>query len=74
MGYNRRGFEETEVKVSKDRVNASDQLSLLDRNKCFGVVATAIKDAVSDSTVDLKCPEVRTTISFNEKEISLYVQ
>lgn len=31
---------------------------MLDRSKCFEVVAGAVKSIVSDSVVDLKCPEV----------------
>lgn len=58
VGYNRRGFEETQTKISEDTLKDSDQLALLDRNKCFGIVAAAVKDAVSDSAVDLKSPEL----------------
>ncbi|KAK4597045.1 hypothetical protein RGQ29_014881 [Quercus rubra] len=57
VGYNRRGIEETELKIVKDTSNGSDKFALLDRNKCFGVVAAAVKGAVSDSVVDLKSPE-----------------
>ncbi|KAK4597040.1 hypothetical protein RGQ29_014878 [Quercus rubra] len=57
VGYNRRGIEETELKIVKDTSNGSDKFALLDRNKCFGVVAAAVKSAVSDSVVDLKSPE-----------------
>lgn len=39
---------------------APNALDLLDRNKCFAMVASAVKDVVSDSVVDLKSPEVRT--------------
>nr|GMD35910.1 Checkpoint protein like [Ipomoea batatas] len=57
VGYNRRGIEETEMK--KVRKNENDPLSaLLDRDKCFSVVAAAIKDIVPNSVVDLKHPEV----------------
>lgn len=38
--------------------NGSTVSPLLDRNKCFGIVAAAVKDAVPDSVVDLKRPEV----------------
>ncbi|GMY18072.1 hypothetical protein FCV25MIE_13311 [Fagus crenata] len=57
VGYNRRGIEETEMKIRKDTSNGSDAFALLDRNKCFGIVAAAVKNAVSDSVVDLKAPE-----------------
>lgn len=36
-----------------------DVFALLDRNKCFSVVAAAVKEVVPDSTVDLKDPEVK---------------
>ncbi|KAF2316644.1 hypothetical protein GH714_041985 [Hevea brasiliensis] len=55
VGYNRRGIEEMQVKFMKD----SNKCSLLDRNKCFEIVASAVKEAVSDSSVDLKSPEAR---------------
>lgn len=45
------------------RSNGSDVPVMLDRSKCFEVVAAAVKDAVADSVVDLKCPEVN--IVFN---------
>ncbi|XP_031132367.1 uncharacterized protein LOC116033950 isoform X3 [Ipomoea triloba] len=61
VGYNRRGIEETEMK--KVRKNENDPLStLLDRDKCFSVVAAAIKDIVPNSVVDLKHPEVSVLI------------
>ncbi|XP_019158372.1 PREDICTED: uncharacterized protein LOC109155096 [Ipomoea nil] len=61
VGYNRRGIEETEMK--NVRKNEYDPLStLLDRDKCFSVVASAIKDIVPNSVVDLKHPEVSVLI------------
>lgn len=36
-----------------------DIFALLDRNKCFSVVAAAVKEVVPDSIVDLKDPEVK---------------
>nr|GMD37653.1 Checkpoint protein like [Ipomoea batatas] len=61
VGYNRRGIEETEMK--KVQKNENDPLStLLDRDKCFSVVAAAIKDIVPNSVVDLKHPEVSVLI------------
>ncbi|KAL2465278.1 hypothetical protein Adt_41129 [Abeliophyllum distichum] len=58
VGYNRRGIEEAEImKTTKIAPSNSGTLSMLDRNKCFTVVATAVKDAVPDSVVELKCPE-----------------
>ncbi|KAL5762942.1 hypothetical protein ACOSP7_019206 [Xanthoceras sorbifolium] len=62
VGYNRRGFEETRMKVPKDTSKDSDQFALLDRDKCFSIVAAAVKDVVSDSTVDLKSPELSVLV------------
>ncbi|XP_059655239.1 uncharacterized protein LOC132302414 isoform X2 [Cornus florida] len=62
VGYNRRGIEETEVKISKNTSGDSDAFTLLDRNKCFSIVAAAVKDAVSDSVVDLKSPELSVLV------------
>ncbi|KAI6677253.1 hypothetical protein NL676_038049 [Syzygium grande] len=62
VGFNRRGLEETELKSSKDKSNGSDLLPLLDRHKCFEVVAAAVKDAISDSVVDLKNPEISVLV------------
>ncbi|KAK3421391.1 hypothetical protein EUGRSUZ_G02045 [Eucalyptus grandis] len=62
VGYNRRGLEEMELKNSKDKPDGSDLLPLLDRRKCFEVVAAAVKDAISDSVVDLKNPEISVLV------------
>ncbi|XVE74591.1 hypothetical protein DITRI_Ditri12bG0029700 [Diplodiscus trichospermus] len=58
VGFNRRGIEESEVKIPKDASKNSDLSVLLDRNKCFSVVAAAVKGIVSDAVVDLKSPEL----------------
>ncbi|GMI75236.1 hypothetical protein like AT1G09290 [Hibiscus trionum] len=58
VGFNRRGTEESQVKIPKDASKNSDLSVLLDRNKCFSVVAAAVKGIVSDSVVDLKSPEL----------------
>ncbi|KAF3431004.1 hypothetical protein FNV43_RR25734 [Rhamnella rubrinervis] len=58
VGYNRRGIEETVMKIPKDTSNASAAFKLLDRNNCFATVAAAVKEVVSDSVVDLKSPEI----------------
>ncbi|KAF6174605.1 hypothetical protein GIB67_006257 [Kingdonia uniflora] len=58
VGYNRRGMEETEFKMQKYNSKESNLLALLDRNKCFGVVAGAVKEAIPDSIVDLKSPQI----------------
>lgn len=54
VGYNRRGIEETEMKNQK----YTSTLPLLERSKCFEVVARAFKEVVENSLVDLKSPEV----------------
>ncbi|KAI3817086.1 hypothetical protein L1987_10873 [Smallanthus sonchifolius] len=59
VGYNRRGIEETELKGKNSNSNT---VVLLDRNKCFEVVAAAVKNSVSDSVVDLNCPELTVLI------------
>ncbi|PWA93296.1 hypothetical protein CTI12_AA072020 [Artemisia annua] len=59
VGYNRRGIEETELKSSSSDTNP---VALLDRNKCFEVVAAAVNSIVTDSVVDLKCPELTVLI------------
>ncbi|KAF7809381.1 uncharacterized protein G2W53_036124 [Senna tora] len=51
------GIEET--KFLKENAN-----SLLDRNKCFAVVASAVKHVVEDSVVDLKCPELSVLVEW----------
>lgn len=62
VGYNRRGFEEAEIKVAKKELNHSDAIDLLDRNKCFTVVAAAVKEAITDSVVDLGSPQVSVLV------------
>ncbi|KAJ4710227.1 Mitochondrial pyruvate carrier 1 [Melia azedarach] len=61
VAYNRRGFEEKQ-KNPKDNSKDSGQLALLDRNKCFSIVAAAVKNVVLDSVVDLKSPELSVLI------------
>ncbi|XP_071724298.1 uncharacterized protein [Rutidosis leptorrhynchoides] len=58
VGYNRRGIESTEMKNPKD----GDQFPLLDRDKCFGVVAIAVKDIVTNAVVDLKSPQMSVLV------------
>ncbi|GAB2282459.1 hypothetical protein Dimus_017002 [Dionaea muscipula] len=58
VGYNRRGLEETLVKIVRKVSGNQNPFALLDRNKCFSVVAAAVKDAVANSVVDLKSPEL----------------
>ncbi|KAG5554110.1 hypothetical protein RHGRI_011850 [Rhododendron griersonianum] len=62
VGYNRRGIEETEMKISKNTSKSHEDLALLDRNKCFSLVATAVNDVVTDSVVDLKSPELSVLV------------
>ncbi|KAF9624104.1 hypothetical protein IFM89_007802 [Coptis chinensis] len=52
------GMDETELKSHKSNAKDSNSLALLDRNKCFALVASVIKDMMTDSVVDLKSPEV----------------
>lgn len=56
VGYNRRGIEETEMKKK------SNLCDMLDRNKCFSVVAAAVKQVASDSIVDLKNPDLSVLV------------
>ncbi|KAE8719618.1 hypothetical protein F3Y22_tig00109936pilonHSYRG00009 [Hibiscus syriacus] len=58
VGFNRRGTDESQLKNPKDGSKNSDMSVLLDRNKCFSVVAAAVKANVPDSVVDLKSPEL----------------
>ncbi|KAF7145300.1 hypothetical protein RHSIM_Rhsim04G0169300 [Rhododendron simsii] len=62
VGYNRRGIEETEMKISKNTSKNHEDLALLDRNKCFSLVATAVNDVITDSVVDLKSPELSVLV------------
>ncbi|KAD2804452.1 hypothetical protein R6Q59_030063 [Mikania micrantha] len=59
IGYNRRGLEEAK---SKGKNSNSNPVMLLDRNKCYEVVAAAVKSIFSDSVVDLKCPGLTVLI------------
>lgn len=52
------------MKIPKSTPRDCNSHALLDRKKCFSVVATAVKGAVSDSVVDLKSPEVHSTQIF----------
>ncbi|GAB2230066.1 hypothetical protein Droror1_Dr00014322 [Drosera rotundifolia] len=56
VGYNRRGLEETVVKLMGS--DSDNTFALLDRNKCISVGATAVKASLPDSVVDLKFPEL----------------
>uniref|UniRef100_A0A7C9CLD1 Uncharacterized protein n=1 Tax=Opuntia streptacantha TaxID=393608 RepID=A0A7C9CLD1_OPUST len=58
VGYNRRGIEETEMKAINNNSSDPNLCALLVRNKCFSVVAAAVKAIVPDSVVDLKSPEL----------------
>ncbi|CAH9144032.1 unnamed protein product [Cuscuta epithymum] len=61
VGYNRRGIEESEMKNTQSDKN--DHIStLLDRTKCFDVVAAIVKDIIPNSVVDLKHPEFAVLI------------
>lgn len=41
--------------------------SLLDRNKCFAIVASAVNHVVEDSVVDLRSPEVKMLYSLRSR-------
>ncbi|KAK7390822.1 hypothetical protein VNO78_18921 [Psophocarpus tetragonolobus] len=60
VGFNRRGIEE--AAIAKENSNDSNAFSLLDRNKCFSVVASAVNHVVKDSVVDLKSPELSVLV------------
>ncbi|KAG2707655.1 hypothetical protein I3760_05G157400 [Carya illinoinensis] len=62
VGYNTRGIKETEMKILKDTSNGSNAFALLDRNKCFSVVAAAVKNVASDSVVDLQSPALSVLV------------
>lgn len=51
------------MKIQKNTVEDSEGLTLLDRDKCFKVVAGAVKAVAKNAIVDLKSPEV-TSIHF----------
>ncbi|CAM8883164.1 unnamed protein product [Rhodiola kirilowii] len=57
VGFNRRGIGEKELKTS-NYSNNTGVGALLDRNKCFEVVGSAVKDVIPDSVVDLNNPEL----------------
>uniref|UniRef100_A0A7N1A269 THUMP domain-containing protein n=1 Tax=Kalanchoe fedtschenkoi TaxID=63787 RepID=A0A7N1A269_KALFE len=57
VGFNRRGVGEKELKASKHS-NDSSIGALLDRNKCFEIAGSAVKDVIPDSVVDLNNPEL----------------
>lgn len=63
VAFNRRGVEETEMK-QKGSVHDCHESPLLDKNECLRVVASAVKDTVPDSVVDLKSPQVLMLIFF----------
>ncbi|KAL6970096.1 hypothetical protein U1Q18_029801 [Sarracenia purpurea var. burkii] len=50
------------MKISRNISKDAEELTLLDRNKCFSIVAAAVKDVVSDSVVDLKSPELSVLV------------
>ncbi|KAL5140236.1 hypothetical protein HKD37_10G029951 [Glycine soja] len=60
VGFNRRGIEETTF--AKEYSNDSNAFSLLVRNKCFGVVSSAVNHVVEDSVVDLRSPELSVLV------------
>ncbi|KAL2324009.1 hypothetical protein Fmac_023067 [Flemingia macrophylla] len=61
VGFNRRGIEERSFAKEKSS-DSTNAFSLLDRNKCFGVVASAVNHVVEDSVVDLRSPELSVLV------------
>ncbi|CAN1829235.1 hypothetical protein LINPERHAP1_LOCUS32427 [Linum perenne] len=57
VAYTRRGMEEQKI-FARDDMKESEVVSLLNRDKCFRVVASAVKETVPDSTIDLKSPDM----------------
>ncbi|CAN1288574.1 hypothetical protein LINPERPRIM_LOCUS19933 [Linum perenne] len=57
VAYTRRGMEEQKIFARED-MKESEVVSLLNRDKCFRVVASAVKETVPDSTIDLKSPDM----------------
>lgn len=64
VAYNRRGIDEVESKPCKSTSKDTNSVPLLDRNTCFGLVASVVKGIIADSVVDLKSPEVKTNLKF----------
>ncbi|KAM0945215.1 putative THUMP domain-containing protein [Dioscorea sansibarensis] len=62
VGYNRRGTDEATTNARKSTDEDSPGLVLLDRDKCFEVVAGAIKAIANNASVDLKSPEVAVLV------------
>ncbi|CAI0422141.1 unnamed protein product [Linum tenue] len=61
VGYNRRGMEEQKI-FARDNMKDSEVVSMLDRDKCFRVVASAVKETIPDSAIDLKCPDISVLV------------
>ncbi|XP_062219878.1 uncharacterized protein LOC133919491 isoform X2 [Phragmites australis] len=57
VAYNRRGIDETEMKLPKKSNEGLNQQALMDREQCFKVVAAAVKSVAENSVVDLRSPE-----------------
>lgn len=62
VGYNRRGIDEAMEMTKKTTMQDPNEMSLLDRNRCFSVVAGAFKEVAVDSVVDLKSPELTVLV------------
>ncbi|CAI9096844.1 OLC1v1033073C2 [Oldenlandia corymbosa var. corymbosa] len=62
VGYSSRGIEENEMKRVHETSSGSNGSALLDRSKCFSIVAAAVKEVIPDSVVNLKCPEIAVLV------------
>lgn len=58
VGYNRRGIDQTEMKSVKTSSSDLNPPAILDRDKCFAIVAASVKSVVPGAVVDLKSPEI----------------
>lgn len=62
VGYNRRGVEGHEVSSASSRKTAAVESSVLGRTECLQVVAGAVKEVMTHSTVDLRSPEMAVLV------------
>ncbi|KAK9128805.1 hypothetical protein Syun_017602 [Stephania yunnanensis] len=58
LRYSVKRVDEKEMKIRKCDSQSSESSALLDRNKCFTIVAGVVKEIISDSVIDLKSPEL----------------
>lgn len=60
------------MKIPNSATSHCNSHALLDRTKCFSVVAAAVKGVVSDSVVDLTSPEVQSAQNFPGNVFNIY--